>query len=54
VRPKQVNMAEDLSSLWRNFSLSEDECRGVVLHEEVLEGIKGKGKGLPGGKGDSG
>lgn len=32
-------MAEDLTRMWRNFSLTEEESVEVEIHEQTLEGI---------------
>jgi hypothetical protein len=37
-------MAEDLTKLWRNFSLSEEERLGVVVVEQGMHEIGSRGK----------
>lgn len=37
-------MAEDLTNLWRKFSLSEEESVEVEIKDHTLEGIVTRGK----------
>jgi hypothetical protein len=37
-------MADDLSRLWGNFSLGDDEIRGVKIQEDVVENVASQGQ----------
>jgi hypothetical protein len=37
-------MADDLSRLWGNFSLGDDEIKGVKIQEDVVENVASQGQ----------